>query len=78
MGQRPKAAPKGDECMTEKRLVQKPLTEQILDSMFVDLERKGVFDTETLQSLRQLAKSGNLRKPRKVIEAIHPAPEAKT
>ena len=58
--------------MTAKPPTQKSLTEQILKEMFGILQKRPEFDTATIGNLRTLGKSGDLKKPAKVSEAIKP------
>lgn len=53
--------------------VQKSLVEQILDDMFANIEQQEAFDPDTVQRLKQLAASGNLKKAAQVIRAIKSA-----
>jgi len=53
--------------------VQKSLVEQILDDMFANIEQQEEFDADTVQRLKQLAASGNLKKAAQVIRAIKSA-----
>ena len=55
--------------MTEET-AQKSLIEQILDDMFANIEEREEFDADTIQKLKQLAKSGGLKKAPRVIRAI--------
>jgi len=53
-----------------EKIVQKSLVEQILDDLFANIEKLEEFDAHTLQRLKQLAASGNLKKAAQVIQAI--------
>lgn len=53
-----------------KEIVRKSLIEQILDSMFADIEELEEFDADTVDRLKQLTASGNLKKAPNVIQAI--------
>jgi phosphoenolpyruvate carboxylase len=59
--------------MMEETSIQKSLVEQILDEMFADIEGRDVFDKQVIQKLRQLAESGDLKKPANVIKVIKSA-----
>jgi len=61
-----------------KEIVQKSLVEQVLDDMFANIEQLEEFDAHTLQRLKQLAASGNLKKATRVIQAIKSAPSGET
>jgi hypothetical protein len=56
--------------MTEETLIQKSLVEQILDEMFASIEGREEFDAQTIQTLKQLAVSGDLKKATQVTKAI--------
>lgn len=54
----------------EETPIQKSLVEQILDEMFTSIGEREVFDAQTIQKLRQLATSGELKKPALVTKVI--------
>jgi hypothetical protein len=56
--------------MVEEIAVQKSLAEQIFDKMFASIEEQEEFDAQTIQRLKQLAVSGNLKRAMQVAEAI--------
>jgi hypothetical protein len=56
--------------MVKKASIQKSLVEQILDQMFIDIEKRAEFNTSLIQNLEQLASAGELTKAKQVIEAI--------
>ena len=56
--------------MVEGSQVQKSLLEKILEQTFLNIEKHETFDEETIEKLKQLAVSGDLGKPQKIIEAI--------
>lgn len=56
--------------MAKEIPVQKPLLEQIFDEMFDNLEGREEFDFETIQALKQLTQSGDLKKEASVSKAI--------
>ncbi len=60
----------GDNFMGEISIVQKPLLEQILDEMFLSIEKQEEFDAETIEKLKKLATSGDLRKANVVIRSV--------
>lgn len=62
--------------MTQDTETQKPILGQILDSMFEALTQRDDFDAATIKELRQLAETGNLKKPQLVTKAITVALEA--
>ncbi len=61
--------------MTEEATIQKSLIEQIFDEMFASIEGRegGEYDAETIQKLKQLASSGDLKRAPQVTEAIRTA-----
>ncbi|MFQ5539969.1 MAG: hypothetical protein ACE5FB_06165 [Candidatus Binatia bacterium] len=56
--------------IVEENQVQKSLLEDILDQTFMSIEEHETFDSETIRKLKQLMASGDLAKPKKVIDAI--------
>lgn len=56
--------------MTKKTSIPKSLVEQILDQMFATIERKGEFDADLIEKLRQVALSGDLTNVKQVVKAI--------
>ncbi len=56
--------------MSEETRDRKSLVEQIFDEMFKNIEGREEFDVQTIEKLKQLAKSGDLVKPTQVIEII--------
>ena len=63
----------GGESMTEEMPIQKSLIEQIFDEMFANIEGREEFDVQTVQKLKQLARSGDLKKAPQVMKAIKSA-----
>ncbi len=59
--------------MTKETTIQKSLVEQILDEVFATIEGREEFDAPTIQKLKQLAISGDLRKAPQVAKAIKSA-----
>ena len=53
--------------MTEETIIKKSLVEQIFDEMFASIEGREEFDEKTIQKLKQLAVSGDLKKAPKVV-----------
>ena len=62
----------GGESMTEETPIQKSLAEQIFDELFANIEGREEFDAGTIQKLKQLAISGDLKKAPQVTKAIKP------
>lgn len=60
--------------MANQSNVQKPISEQIYDELFLRLKKEG-FDTASIESLRQLAQGGELTKATEVINIINLKPE---
>ena len=58
--------------MTDKKIVQKSLVDEILDEMFATLEKREEFDKSTIDGLKELALSGELKKAPQVIKVIKP------
>jgi hypothetical protein len=56
--------------MSEETIIQKSLVEQIFDEMFASIEGREEFDAQTLQKLKQLAVSGDLKKATQATKAI--------
>jgi len=56
--------------MTEETSIPKSLVEQIFDEMFVEIEGRDVFDEQGIEKLKQLAASGELKKPAIVTRVI--------
>lgn len=56
--------------MGEEIAIPKSLVEQILDEMFASIEGQKEFDDRTIQHLKKLAISGDLKKPPQVTKAI--------
>jgi len=56
--------------MTQEIPMQKSLIEQILDEMFVNIERREEFDKQVIKKLKELAESGDLKKAPQVTKAI--------
>lgn len=56
--------------MEEKIKIEKSLIEQIFDEMFADIEKQSEFNPQIIQKLKELAKSGRIKKPRDVVDAI--------
>lgn len=56
--------------MAEQTHIEKSLIDQILDEMFVNVEGKVEFNNKTIQNLKQLVISGNLKKANEVIKAL--------
>ncbi|NQE05923.1 hypothetical protein C5S32_08630 [ANME-1 cluster archaeon GoMg1] len=56
--------------MTEETIIQKSLVEQIFDEMFASIEEREEFDAQTIQKLKQLTVSGDLKKATQVTKAI--------
>ena len=62
---------KGCFLMTEITTpLPKSLAEQILDEMFASIEAREEFDDQTIQKLKQLALSGDLKKASQVTKVI--------
>lgn len=59
--------------MTEAASIPKSLTEQILDEMFTALQEVKEFDSGTIQELRKLALTGELKKAPQVTKAVKSA-----
>jgi len=56
--------------MTKETKIEKSLVEQILDEMFLAIERREEFDDETIERLKELVSRGGLNKPQQVTSAI--------
>ena len=56
--------------MTEETIIQRSLVEQIFDEMFASIEGREEFDAQTIQKLKQLAVSGDLKKATQATKAI--------
>lgn len=56
--------------MAEDTSIPKSLVEQIFDAMFVEIEGQDVFGEQVVEKLKQLAASGELKKPASVIKVI--------
>jgi hypothetical protein len=67
----------GGESMAEEISVQKSLVEQILDEMFASIGEQDIFDAQTIQRLKLLATTNELKKPTKVAIAIKSASDGK-
>lgn len=61
--------------MIQDTPVQKPILQQILDTMFETLAKYDDFDPVTIEKLKQLAAAGNLKKAPLVTVAIRVKPE---
>lgn len=61
--------------MAQETNLQKTLVEQILDEMLANLSLREVFDTPTIEYLKQLARAGDLKKPQKVAQALRSSTE---
>ncbi len=59
--------------MTDQNPIQASLTDEILDEMFTSLAKREEFDQITVDGLRQLARSGELKKAAQVIKVIKPS-----
>ncbi len=53
---------KGGGQMVEETRIEKSLIDQILDEMFADVEGRVEFNNKTIQDLKELVISGNLKK----------------
>jgi hypothetical protein len=56
--------------MAEEIEIPQSLVEQTLDEMFSMLEKREEFDAPTIETLKALAKSGELKKVPQVTKAI--------
>ncbi len=56
--------------MADEIAVQRSLLEKIFDEMFEGIEGQEEFDVQTIQKLKQLAASDDLKKAAEVIKAI--------
>ena len=56
--------------MPDDTQIEKPILQQILNDMFSKLEGNSDFDPQTVQSLKQLADKGDLKKSAQVSKAI--------
>ena len=59
--------------MAEETIIKKSLVEQIFNEMFASIEGREEFDEKTIQKLKQLAVSGDLKKAPRVTKAIKSA-----
>jgi hemerythrin len=49
---------------------KRPLVEQIYDELFANIEKHNEFDEGVIETIKQLAANGELKKHGKVIEAL--------
>lgn len=56
--------------MDNEDLSKKPLIEQIYDELFANIEMHDTFDEGTIETLKQIAVKGEMKKPAKVKGAI--------
>ncbi|HUT17364.1 MAG TPA: hypothetical protein VMW84_03600 [Acidobacteriota bacterium] len=56
--------------MNDDAFSNKPLIKQIYDELFANIERCDEFDEGTINTLKQLAATGELKKHGKVMESI--------
>ena len=59
--------------MTDQKYLQKSLTDEILNEMFTTLEKREEFDKATIDGLKQLAETGELRRAPQVIKVLKPS-----
>ena len=64
--------------MVKKVRIQKSISEQIFEELFLLLHNQEEFDKETLEKLEQLASSGELKKAQKVAQAIKASAEGES
>ena len=56
--------------MKKEDFSKKPLIEQIYDELFDNIETHNAFDEGTINTLKQMAVKGEMKKPAKVTGAI--------
>ena len=56
--------------MIEKTTIKKSLIEQIIDEMFENIEKHEEFDMRTIQNLKQLASTGDIKKSSLITNTV--------
>ena len=56
--------------MTKKKILEKSLVDMILEEMYEGIEKKAEFDSETIEKLKRLVATSDLKKASKVMEAL--------
>ncbi|MBA7671531.1 hypothetical protein ES703_79690 [subsurface metagenome] len=61
--------------METEENIGKPIPDQIIEEVFRIIKKQKNFDVETIDSLESLWRSGDLKRPERIIQAIKPNPE---